>query len=281
MCQFFLKCWDTYKSNAHRLEAKFRHAIRELDHREKEKSCAAFAYRLFRHWNQWLTEFEKAVAAGPEEDAYELIDETKPGALETLADLKRELGKDEAPKPLDLKTRPKVMIIANHSVNGDDIALRLSKLHQEAVGFKPLIIRATNLDVERDALIYSFRSPRDDDIRDVPDMTDFLRPGVDNDTIMDFAENKGDFTQRRFGGIYKLETLMRAMLRAGHRPALKRELQKLGDPAQRLTREEMNALKATVKSFMQDVFSRAHAVVCTFVVAQSLANRDFSVPSQS
>lgn len=112
-------------------------------------------------------------------------------------------------------------------------------------------------------------------------MTDFLQPGVENDTIMDFAENKGDFTKRRFGGIYKLETLMRAMLRAGHRPALNRELQKLGDPAQRLTREVMNALKATVKSFMQDIFSRAHAVVCTFVVAQSLANRDFSVPSQS
>lgn len=52
---------------------------------------------------QWLTEFEKAVAAGPEEDVYELIDETKTGTLETLADLKRELGKDEVPKPLDLK----------------------------------------------------------------------------------------------------------------------------------------------------------------------------------
>lgn len=51
------------------------------------------------------------------------------------------------------------MIIANHNLNGDDIALRLSKLHQEAIGFKPLIIRATNLDVERDALIYSFRPP--------------------------------------------------------------------------------------------------------------------------
>lgn len=40
----------------------------------------------------------------------------------------------------------------------------------------------------------------------------------------------------------------------------------------------MNALKATVKSFMQQVFSRAHAVICTFVVAQALVNRDYFRP---
>lgn len=53
-------------------------------------------------------------------------------------------------------------------------------------------------------------------------MTDFLQPGVDNDTIKDFADNKGDLAKHKFGGIYKLEILMRAMLNAGHRPALKR-----------------------------------------------------------
>lgn len=170
------------------------------------------------------------------------------------------------------------MIIANQNVNDDDLAVRLSALHEKSVGFNPLVIRATNLDVERDALIHSFRSPRDDDIRDFPGMADFLQSGIDNDTIKDFAENKGDFAKRNFGGIYKLEILMRAMLNAAHRPALKRELEKLGDPAQRLTQEQMNALKATVKSFMQEVFSRAHAVVCTFVVAQALVKRDYFRP---
>lgn len=72
---------------------------------------------------------------------------------------------------------------------------------------------------------------------------------------------------------------MRAMLNAGHRPALRREPEKLGDLAQRLTQEEMNALKATIKSFMQEVFSRrAHAVLGTFVVAQALMDRKYFRP---
>lgn len=268
----------TSVANCRKLEAEFRGALSGLNQEDKRKSCAAFSYRLTRHWNQWLTEFEKAIAADPEEDVYDLINEAKEDALETLADVRRELGTTEAPKPPELKTRPKVMIIDNQNVNGDDLASRLSETHQQAVGFKPLIIRATNLGVERDALIQTFRSPRDDDVREVPGMAEFLQPGIDNDTIADFADDKGEFNKRKFGGIYKLEILLRAMLRAGHRPALKRELEKLGDPNRHLTREEMNALKATVKLFMQAVFSRAHAVICTFVVAQALVNRDYFRP---
>lgn len=203
--------WILHVENAQKLEAQFRETLSELNRDDKKNASAAFCYRLARHWNQWLIEFEKAVAAEADDGVLDLITRAKAESPETTDDVKRELGKDqEILKPVDLKTRPKGMILADQNVNGDDIASRLSRDHQKTLGFKPLIIHATNLDVERDALIHSFRSPRDDDIRDVPGMVDFL--------------DAGDFANRKFGGIYELEIVLRAMLAAGHRPALKREL---------------------------------------------------------
>lgn len=230
-----------------------------MNQEDKKKSCAAFSYRLTRHWNQWLTEFEKAIAADPEEDVYDLINEAKGDELETLKDVRRALGKAEAPKPPELKTRPKVMIIANQNVNGDDLASRLSEAHQQAVGFKPLIILATNVDVERDALIHSFRSPRDDNVCDVPGMANFLQPGIDNETIADFADYNGEFNKRKFGGIYKLEILMRAMLRAGHRPALYNDDQ-LAAVKEEATRENvLDDQQQTLVTLWQGIKARVTA----------------------
>lgn len=244
------------------------------------------AYRFRnKHWQSWTSNLQSAIENGP--DAQADIDSPAPEAGQALTteSILEEMGvvqdqdQDQDQIPEDLMCNPQVMIIANQNVNGDDAAALMQATLNDELHLDELIIRVTNLDIERKALKKGFRPERGDDFRTTPTLADLVHMGIDSDKLDAFATRSGDFAPGKHGGIWKIENIMRQRLMQGEKPALMRQLQRLSNPADVFSQEEMKALDTSIREFMKQILSEARVVICTFVVAQTLIHKELYNPA--
>lgn len=234
------------------------------------------------HWKKWFDAFSAALEHGPEtQTEYRgagTSQELEPTeAAKTTADILKEIGRDQ-PAPVALPHNPQVLIIANQNINGDDAAQLMHNVLNKELQFDELIIRVTNLDLEQKALKKSFRPDTDNGVRQAPGMADIIHSGIAPAKLAAFANRTGEFAPRKHGGIWTLEGILRQKLEEGAKPALMRQLQRLSNPADVMTKEERMALDNTIKEFIKAVLAEAKVVICTFVVAQSLAHKNLYKP---
>lgn len=186
--------------------------------------------------------------------------------------------KYNAPIIPDTKSYPKAMIIANQNVNGDDLTTRLDQIYREDIQHPIVIIKVNNIDTERDQLIRGYMPRRDDDIHEEVTMADILDAGVHDASLANYVNNKGNFAPRRYGGVYRLEAIMKVKLSTDKYSGLDQELRNLGNPNQVYSREQRMSVKKSLDKLIRDILDEAHVVICTFAVAYHLTNRKLFKP---
>lgn len=233
-----------------------------------------------KHWHAWTSEVLALLGRDPdaqvenEPDAAPAVEPAK-----TTEEILMELGVTQE-QPLEhIPCNPQVMIIANQNVNGHEAAKLMQKSLNDELKFDELIIRVTNLDLERKALKNGFRPQHDDGVRHTPGLADFVHMGIDSAKLNAFAARTGDFAPSKHGGIWKIENIMRQRLVEGERPALMRELQRLSNPADIFSQEQMQELDTSIREFMKQILNEARVVICTFVVAQTLIHKELYNPA--
>jgi hypothetical protein len=230
------------------------------------------------HWRKWLATAESAMTHRGEAVKFS-NDEDKTDNVKaaTTKEIEAELENKDGNSISIIS--PKVMIIANHNANGDDAARLMDNLLNTTLGFDELIVRVTNLQLAAKALKRKFKPEEAQACHDAPGMAEFMLAGLDKDRLDDFASRKGEFSPIKFGGIWRLEDIMLRMLQEGHRPALFRQLQRLGNPADVFSKEESESMKKTLDEFIKEILKKTKVVVCTFVIAQTLMHKEFYQPT--
>lgn len=248
--------------------------------KRKGKTFAGLSGKELKHYSQWLHDLRVIVDL---HETLEIPDMSSPKqdedskTNEAIAAQAARLQMEAPIVPVSQPTNLQGLIIANQNVNSNDLATKVQQFHED-LGIKITIIRVTNLDRERDALMNSFRPQREDYTEDAPSIANILDTGIDDNTIKDFAKGLSEFRRRKHSSIYKLEPIMRSVIRRNQKPKLRRELERLSNPDDKLTKEEIKQLKASINELIKEILSLAHVIVCTFVVAQTLNHKKLFTP---
>ena len=215
-----------------------------------ESRLAAFDFKWGKHWRDWEHLFHVAIERDEtlyiEHDTPDAAQKQSPelGTIVSTTALRECVGLNEAGNAQPEAEKepvppPKVMIIANQNINGEDLARELDLLYRD-IGHPIAIVKVNNIEHEREALIRRYRFHKDE--TDKITMIDMMDAGVDDQTLKDLASGSRVFGDRKKGGVFRLDAILCSMLENGEELTLLRELEALRSPIAVFNDERMRRL---------------------------------------